>query len=72
MPEAKAVIVTRPDGVQVKYDSQSAAARGEKKDQATISKLCLGKKISCAGFKASFVRDCQDVSIFNDEGTDGQ
>lgn len=50
------------------YKSQSEAARNEGKDQATISKLCLGKKESINGFRASFIRECLDVEKFNDAG----
>lgn len=67
--KGKPVVVTRADGTHIEYPSQSAAARGEKKDQATISKLCLGIKKSVCGMRAQF-KDCKDVDPckYNDAG----
>lgn len=63
------MVITRKDGTSKTYKSQSEAARCEGKDQATISKLCLGKLKSINGFSASFVRECTDATKFNDDGT---
>lgn len=54
----KAVIITRPDGTEVEYASQSMAARGEKGlAQSPISELCRGVKSDYLGFKARFKTD---------------
>ena len=48
------VIVTRPDGTEVEYESQSEAARTENLHQSPISEMCRGVKKTYRGYTARF------------------
>lgn len=48
----KPIVVTRPDGTEVDYPSQSAAARGENLKQSPISEMCRGVRANLKGYKA--------------------
>lgn len=54
LKSAKSIVITRPDGTEVEYPSQSAAARGEPRiTQSALSQLCRqphGKKTN--GYQA--------------------
>lgn len=50
----KPVTITRPDGTEVDYPSQSIAGRAEKLPQSYISRLCRGVMLTYKGFKARF------------------
>jgi hypothetical protein len=54
---ARPVIITRPDGTEVEYQSQSAAARAEPLiQQSLISEMCRGKRASLHGYKARWAQ----------------
>lgn len=53
----RAVILTRPDGTEVEYPSQSAAARAEGFRQSPISEMCRGAKKGYRGYKARWKVD---------------
>lgn len=58
----KAVIITRADGTEIEYASQSEAARGEKLVyQSIISKMCRGKQKDHMGIKARFKNVSDDL-----------
>lgn len=48
----RAVIITRPDGTEIEYTSQSAAARAEGLMQSPISEMCRGVRKAIKGYKA--------------------
>lgn len=50
----KAVMITRPDGTEMQYPSQSDAARNEHIHQTYISELCRKVKQEYRGYKARF------------------
>lgn len=52
MKSAKSVIMTSPDGSEVEYPSQSAAAHALGLQQSPISEMCRGVKKHHKGFKA--------------------
>lgn len=55
MAQSKAVIITRPDGTEIEYKSQSEASRREPiGSQSKISQMCLGRIPQSNGFKARF------------------
>lgn len=49
---SRPIIITRPDGSEVEYPSQAAAARDLKLHQSPISEMCRGYKKTHHGYKA--------------------
>lgn len=54
---ARPIIITRPDGTEVEYPSQSAAAKIEPIFQTYISAMCRKHVAMYAGYKARFKED---------------
>lgn len=50
----RAVIITKPDGTEVEYESQSEATRRERLLQTKISAMCRGMLSIHRGHKARF------------------
>ncbi len=48
------MIMTMPDGKEVEYDSQSAAAKAIGLDQSKISEMCRGYRDEIRGHRARF------------------
>lgn len=55
MKATKPVIITRPDGKEVRYESGKRASEVERINQATISSMCTYDK-SYQGYKGRFAK----------------
>jgi hypothetical protein len=60
MQKVKGVMITRPDGTEIEYASQSAAARGEGMTQSPVSEMCRGVKKHHRGYKARWIESADD------------